>query len=56
GRAEALLSGRANLSEQDLRAVALPVLRHRIFRRFEAEMEGVSTDELVAAALKSARL
>lgn len=56
GRAEALMSGRANLSDQDLRAVALPVLRHRIFTRFEAEMEGITADQLVSDALKAAGL
>jgi MoxR-like ATPase len=56
GRAEALLSGRANLSDHDLRAVALPVLRHRIFTRFEAEMEGITADQLVSAALQAAGL
>lgn len=56
GRASALLNGRAHLSDADLRAVALPVLRHRIFTRFEAEMEGISTDQLVDAALQGVGL
>jgi MoxR-like ATPase len=53
GRARALLRGRAHLSAEDLHAVALPVLRHRIFRALAAELDGVTADALVAAALAS---
>ena len=53
GRARALLRGRAHLSAEDLQAVALPVLRHRIFRALSAELDGISADALVAAALAS---
>ena len=53
GRARALLRGRAHLSAEDLHAVALPVLRHRIFRALASELDGVTADALVAAALAS---
>jgi len=56
GRAVALMAGRDRASDADLRAIALPVLRHRIFLRFEAEMEGITTDQLVEAALSAAGL
>ena len=55
-RAEAMLRGALNVGPADLRAVALPVLRHRIFTRFEAEMEGISADALVADALRAVGL
>ena len=55
-RATALLAGRLNVSDADLRAVALPVLRHRIFTRFEAEMEGIDADRLIGDALQAAGL
>jgi MoxR-like ATPase len=53
GRAEALLAGRAWVIEEDIRALAAPVLRHRLIMAFEAELEGVSPEHVVAAALKA---
>ncbi len=50
-RATALLAGRAHVAVEDLHLVARPVLRHRIFRGFEAELEGISSDVLVDAVL-----
>ncbi|MCL4129987.1 UNVERIFIED_CONTAM: hypothetical protein GTU68_021418 [Idotea baltica] len=43
----ALLDGRVNLSYEDIRAALLPALRHRIILNFQAEAEGVSTDQLI---------
>ena len=43
-KARALLAGRFAVTLDDLRALAAPVLRHRILLNFEAETEGVSTD------------
>ncbi len=47
GKVRALMDGRYAVSIDDLRAVALPALRHRIFRSFEAEAEGRTQDEIV---------
>ncbi|MBM4113806.1 MAG: AAA family ATPase [Phycisphaerae bacterium] len=47
GKVRALFDGRYAVSIDDLRAVALPALRHRIFRSFEAEAEGRTHDEIV---------
>jgi MoxR-like ATPase len=47
GKARALTSGRYHVSFEDIRAVAHPVLRHRVLRNFRAESEGVSTDTLI---------
>ncbi len=52
GRVTALLAGRANLAFDDLRAVALPALRHRLVLTFEAEREGVTAEAIVADALE----
>ncbi|MDO8210599.1 MoxR family ATPase [Conexibacter sp. CPCC 206217] len=52
GRVTALLEGRANLAFEDIRAVALPALRHRLLLSFEAEREGVTADAIVADALE----
>jgi MoxR-like ATPase len=51
GKARALLRGRFHVLPEDLEAVAAPVLRHRILRNFQAEAEGISTDEIVEAVL-----
>ncbi len=46
-KARAVLHGRYYVSHEDIRAVALPVLRHRIMTNFNAEAEGVTTDDIV---------
>ena len=46
-KARAMLKGRAYVSTEDVRAVASPVLRHRIVTNFNAEAEGVTSDEIV---------
>ncbi|MEM9083159.1 MAG: AAA family ATPase [Planctomycetota bacterium] len=43
----ALVDGRANVSVDDIKKVALPALRHRVQLNFEGEAEGVTTDEVV---------
>ena len=52
GRAHAVLEGRYHLSCDDIRAVAMPVLRHRIFVNFAAEAEEVETPAIVERLLK----
>jgi MoxR-like ATPase len=37
----------------DIRRVARPVLRHRIFRNFSAEAEGISSEDIVSALLEA---
>jgi MoxR-like ATPase len=51
GRAAALMDGRVNLAFEDVRAVALPALRHRLVLSFDAERAGVAADDIVAEAL-----
>jgi MoxR-like ATPase len=46
-KCNALLNGKYSPDIEDVRAVAKPVLRHRIVRNFKAEAEGVSVDELI---------
>src|SRR5689334_17700821 len=46
-KARALISGRTNVSTDDIAALAKPVLRHRIVLNFAAESEGVSADDLI---------
>lgn len=53
GKAAALLDGRAHASVEDIRAAALPALRHRILLGYEAAAAGVDADQLVAEVLKT---
>jgi len=47
GKARALLQGRTHVSYDDIKALALPVLRHRILLNFQAQSEKVTTDTLI---------
>ncbi|TBO55572.1 MoxR family ATPase [Streptomyces kasugaensis] len=50
-RAWAWLTGRDYVTPDDVKALALPTLRHRVQLRPEAEMEGVSADSVINAVL-----
>jgi MoxR-like ATPase len=52
-RAWAWLSGRDYVTPDDVKALALPVLRHRLALRPEAELEGVTADGVVTGVLDS---
>jgi MoxR-like ATPase len=54
-KALALLEHRSVVALEDVRAVALPVLRHRILVNFEAEADGVDADQIVSQLLDSVR-
>ncbi|MBX3249288.1 MAG: AAA family ATPase [Myxococcales bacterium] len=47
----ALMNGRAHVAFSDLRRVARPALRHRLIPGFEAEADGISTDEILSRVL-----
>lgn len=51
GRARALLEDRPHVAFADIRAVALPALRHRIGLNFEAQAEGMSPDAIIRQLL-----
>ncbi|MCC7179862.1 MAG: AAA family ATPase [Acidobacteria bacterium] len=52
GKARALTSGRYHVSFEDIRALAHPVLRHRVLTNFHAQSEGVTSDMLVDRLLE----
>jgi len=58
-KVRALVTGRFNVSLEDVKAMLLPSLRHRVILNFEGEAEGVNTDhllrEVVAAAEAASR-
>lgn len=46
-KCNALINGKYSPDIEDVKAVALPILRHRIVRNFKAEAEGISVNEIV---------
>jgi MoxR-like ATPase len=52
GKARAVLNGRPAVSLEDIRAVAPPVLRHRILVNFQAEADGIDAEQVVSRLLK----
>jgi MoxR-like ATPase len=53
GKTRALLAGRYHVSPEDVRAVALPALRHRLLLNYRAEADGVTPDGLVARLIEA---
>ncbi|MFL5928634.1 MAG: AAA family ATPase [Gaiellaceae bacterium] len=53
GKIGALLDGRFNVSIDDIRAAALPALRHRVILNFEGEAEGITAEAIVRSILDS---
>jgi MoxR-like ATPase len=51
GKARALMHGRYHVSYEDVRALALPIMRHRILLNFHAESERVDTAEILRRLL-----
>ncbi len=51
GKILALMDGRFNVSVDDVRAAALPALRHRVILNFEGEAEGITTEAVVRTIL-----
>ena len=47
----ALIEGRLNVAFEDVRAVALPALRHRLILNFDAEAGGVTSDQVLTQLL-----
>ena len=47
-KVRALADGRYNVSLEDIKAMAVPALRHRVILNFEGEAEGVDTDTLIS--------
>ncbi len=51
GKILALMDGRFNVSVDDVRAAAMPALRHRVILNFEGEAEGITTEAVVRSIL-----
>lgn len=55
GKARALLRGRSHVNLEDIQALALPVLRHRVLVNYRAEAEGVDIEQIVDRLMKSVK-
>ena len=53
GKARALLNGRYTVAVEDVQALAVPVLRHRIIPNFHAEAEGITADSVIQRLLET---
>jgi MoxR-like ATPase len=54
-KARAILDGRPVVDASDVRALAKPVLRHRILTNFHAEARKVTSDDLIARVIEATR-
>jgi MoxR-like ATPase len=52
-KAKALMDGRYNVSFEDIRALAKPVLRHRVLTNFHAQSEHVTSDQIIDRLVKA---
>ena len=52
GKVRALSQGRVNVAVEDLQALALPALRHRLILNFEGEAEGTDPDDVLRVAIR----
>ena len=51
-KARALMEGRYHVTEDDLRSLALPVLRHRVLTNYQAESDGRTVDEVLREVIQ----
>ena len=54
-KTRALLAGRSHVTFDDIKALARPVLRHRILVNYRAEAEGVSVDKVIGRLLETVK-
>jgi MoxR-like ATPase len=52
GKARALMHGRFHVAYEDVRALATPILRHRVLLNFHAESDRLNTDEILRRLLE----
>ena len=53
GKARAILHGRLHVTSEDIREVAYPVLRHRLMTTFNADAEGITTDDVIKRLIET---
>ena len=55
-RARAFLDGRGFVTPHDVKSVGMEVMRHRVITTYEAEAEGVTSEEVVQQVFDSVRV
>jgi MoxR-like ATPase len=55
GKTRALLQGRAHVTFDDIKAMARPVMRHRIQLNYRAEAEGMTVDKLIVKLIETVK-
>ncbi len=53
GKARAIMQGRFNVSIEDIRHLAMPVLRHRLLTNFHAESEQITADKIIQKLIET---
>lgn len=53
GKVRAVLKGRFHVTIDDVEAVALPIMRHRVVPTFNAEAEGITVDDIIRRIMKT---
>jgi MoxR-like ATPase len=56
GKSRAILHGRLHVTTDDIKAVAYPVLRHRLITTFHADAEGITTDDIITRLINAVPL
>ncbi len=56
GKALAAMDGRFTVAPEDVRKVAIPVLRHRVSTNFQAQAEGMTTEDVIGRLMEEIRL
>ena len=52
-KARALMEGRYHVTAEDLKKLALPILRHRVLPNYYAESDGITVDQILTTMLES---
>jgi MoxR-like ATPase len=52
GKAIAAMDGRFSIAVDDVKRIAIPVLRHRLSANFQAQAEGMTTDDIILRLLE----
>ncbi len=55
GKAIAAMDGRFSVAIEDVRKIAIPVLRHRLATNFQAQAEGMTSDKVIQRLLKDVK-
>jgi MoxR-like ATPase len=52
-KARAMMEGRYHVTREDIKSLALPVLRHRVLANYFAESDGISVDEVLTRMIEA---